>query len=114
MPRRLSIAGTPMFDGELAQKGYSLNRLCFSLNSAENRAAFQRDEEAYCTRFGLSGSQREAVRRRDVRAMLAAGGHIYYLVKLCGAFGTKQDLGAGQTVMGTDELRATLKVAGGL
>jgi hypothetical protein len=40
------IAGTPIFDGEAAQKGYALNRMCFS-NSAENRAEFLRDEDAY-------------------------------------------------------------------
>jgi len=38
------ISGTIMFDGRQAQKGYALNRMCFSFNSAENRAAFLRDE----------------------------------------------------------------------
>jgi hypothetical protein len=27
------IPGTPIFDGEAAQKGYALNRMCFSFNS---------------------------------------------------------------------------------
>ena len=30
------IPGTVMFDGDQAQKGYALNRMCFSFNSAEN------------------------------------------------------------------------------
>jgi hypothetical protein len=34
------IPGTPIFDGEAAQKGYALNKMCFSLNSADNRAEF--------------------------------------------------------------------------
>ena len=34
------IPGTIMFDGDQAQKGFALNRMCFSFNSAANRAAF--------------------------------------------------------------------------
>ncbi|HEX4051563.1 MAG TPA: hypothetical protein VHY19_11860 [Steroidobacteraceae bacterium] len=101
-----------MFDGELAQKGYALNRMCFSLNSAENRAALRCDEDGYCNRFGLSGPQRDAVRRRDVRAMLAAGGNIYYLVKLCGAIGMRQDTGTGESAKSTDEFYANVLAAG--
>jgi hypothetical protein len=58
------IPGTTMFDGEQAQKGFALNRMCFSFNSAENRAAFLRDEEAYCQKFGLTQEQRAAVKSR--------------------------------------------------
>ena len=35
--RYRSIAGTPVFDGELAQRGYALNRMCFSLNRGKPR-----------------------------------------------------------------------------
>ena len=38
------IPGTPIFDGDAAQKGLELNKMCFSFNSAENRAAFLKDE----------------------------------------------------------------------
>jgi len=34
------IPGTTIFDGEQARKGMALNRMCFSFNDAENRAAF--------------------------------------------------------------------------
>lgn len=51
------IQGTPIFDGTSAQKGYALNKLCFSFNDPENRAAFLRDEDAYCKRFGLNQAQ---------------------------------------------------------
>jgi hypothetical protein len=30
-----------------ASKGYGLNKMCFSFNSAENRRAFLADEEGY-------------------------------------------------------------------
>ncbi len=55
------IPGTPIFDGEAARKGYALNRMCFSFNSADNRAEFLRDEDAYCEKFGLTpGSGRRS------------------------------------------------------
>ncbi len=54
------IPGTPIFDGDAAADGYALNRMCFSFNDAENRAAFLRDEAAYCARFGLTPKQATA------------------------------------------------------
>ena len=48
---RHHIEGTTLFDGEQAQKGFALNRMCFSFNSAENRAAFLKDEDAYCSQI---------------------------------------------------------------
>jgi len=107
------IPGTTIFDGEQARKGYALNRMCFSVNSAENRAAFLRDEEAYCTKFGLDARQREAVKRRDALALLEAGGNIYYLAKLAGIFGLDvQDLGAQQTGLTVEAFKAKLLAAG--
>jgi protocatechuate 4,5-dioxygenase alpha chain len=107
------IAGTTIFDGEQAQKGYALNRMCFSFNSAENRAAFLRDEDAYCKKYGLTREQREAVRERNVLKMIAAGGNVYYLAKLAGIFGLNvQDLGAQQTGLSVDAFKAKLAAAG--
>jgi len=107
------IWGTTLFDGRAAARGYALNKMCFSFNDAANRAAFLQDEEAYCRRFGLDAEQREAVRRRDVLALIAAGGHIYYLAKLAGIFGLNvQDIGAQQTGCSADEFRALLRAAG--
>jgi protocatechuate 4,5-dioxygenase, alpha chain len=37
------IPGTPVFTGAYAQKGYALNKMRFSFNKAENRAAFKAD-----------------------------------------------------------------------
>lgn len=107
------IPGTILFDGEQARKGYALNSMCYSFNSAENRKAFLNDEEGYCTKFGLTPEQREAVRSRSVLRMIEAGGNIYYLAKLAGIFGLNvQDIGAQQTGMTVDAFKAKLVEAG--
>ena len=108
------IFGTTLFDGRMAPRGYALNRMCYSFNSAENRAAFVQDEDGYCARFGLNAEQREAIRRRDVLALIAAGGNVYYLAKFAGIFGLDvQDLGAQQTGLSKDEFKARLLAAAG-
>lgn len=105
--------GTVVFDAEQARKGYALNKMCYSFNSADNRAEFLADEDGYCARFALNAEQRDAVRRRDVLAMIAAGGNVYYLAKLAGIFGLNvQDIGAQQTGMTVDEFKAKLVAAG--
>ena len=108
-----SIPGTTIFDGQLARKGFALNKMCFSFNSEENRAAFLKDEESYCARYGLTEEQLEAVRDRDVLKMIAAGGNVYYLAKLAGIFGLNvQDIGAQQTGMSVEDFKAKLVAAG--
>ena len=42
--RKLRVTGTAVFDGDLAQKGYALNKMCFSFNDAANRQAFAADD----------------------------------------------------------------------
>jgi protocatechuate 4,5-dioxygenase alpha chain len=107
------IPGTTLFESQQAQRGYALNKLCFSFNNAANRQAFLDDEDGYCARFGLDSVQREAVRRRDVLAMIEAGGNIYYLAKLAGIFGLSvQDIGAQQTRMSVEAFKAKLAGAG--
>jgi protocatechuate 4,5-dioxygenase, alpha chain len=107
------IAGTPTFDGERARRGYALNRLCFSLNERDNRDALLRDEAAYCHHYGLNRQQTEAIRSRNIEALLNAGGNIYYLAKLAGCFGMNvQDMGAQQTGMSVEAFRAKLRAAG--
>jgi len=107
------IPGTTFFDGTQAQKGLALNRMCFSFNSAENRAAFLMDENAYCGKYGLSDAQRQAVKERNVLAMIEQGGNIYYLAKLAGIFGLNvQDVGAQQTGMTLDAFKSKLQAAG--
>jgi len=108
-----SIPGTILFDDVLAQKGMALNRMCFSFNSAENRAAFLKDEDGYCAKYGLNDEQRQAVKSRDVLKMIEAGGNIYYLAKLAGIFGLNvQDIGAQQTGMSVEAFKEKLVAAG--
>jgi protocatechuate 4,5-dioxygenase alpha chain len=107
------IPGTIMFDGDQAQKGYALNRMCFSFNSAENRAAFLKDEDAYCRKFDLNKEQREAIKDRNVLRLIEAGGNVYYLAKFAGIFGLNvQDIGAQQTGTSVEEFKAKLAAAG--
>ena len=110
---RREIPGTPIFDGAMAQKGYALNKMCFSFNDAANRAEFARDEAAYCAKFHLTPEQRAAVKHRNVLELIAAGGNIYYLAKLAGIYGLNvQDMGAQQTGMTVEAFKAKLLEAG--
>lgn len=113
MPSAQQIPGTTVFNGAEAQKGLPLNKMCFSFNSAENRAEFLRDQDAYCARFGLTPGQTAAVKARDVLGMIESGGNVYYLAKLAGIFGLNvQDIGAQQTGMSVDAFKAKLQEAG--
>jgi protocatechuate 4,5-dioxygenase alpha chain len=109
MPPRAAIPGTTLFDGEHARKGYALNKMCFSFNTAANREAFRADEEGYLRRYGLDEAQARAIRARDVLGLLAAGGNVYYLAKFAGILGLDvQDLGAAQTGMSKADFQAML------
>ena len=113
LKRKEEIPGTVVFDGDQAMKGYALNRMCFSFNSAKNREEFQRDEDAYCAKFGLNEQQRAAIKHRNVLELLAAGGNIYYLAKFAGIFGLNvQDIGAQQTGMTVQAFKDKLLAAG--
>ena len=111
--KKRSIPGTTIFDGAQARKGYALNKMCYSFNSAACRDEFLKDEDAYCARFGLDDRQREAIRSRNVLQLIAAGGNIYYLAKFAGIFGLDvQDIGAQQTGMTKEAFKAMLVAAG--
>ncbi|BAO83059.1 hypothetical protein SMCB_0831 [Serpentinimonas maccroryi] len=106
------IPGTTPFDGALAQKGYALNKMCFSFNHQANREAFVADPEGYMARYGLNPQQAEAVRSKQVLALLQAGGNAYYLAKFAGIFGLNmQDIGAQQTGVSKPEFMAKLAAA---
>jgi protocatechuate 4,5-dioxygenase alpha chain len=111
--RKREIPGTTIFDADQARKGYALNKMCFSFNSAENRREFERNEDAYCRKYGLNDEQREAIRQRDVLALIAAGGNVYYLAKFAGIFDLDmQDIGAQQTGMTKEAFKTRLVEAG--
>jgi len=106
----IDIPGTTIFDGRQAMKGYALNKMCYSFNGKAARDEFAADEEAYMAKFGLNDQQKQAIRDRDVLAMIEAGGNIYYLAKLAGIFGLGvQDVGGLQTGMTTEEFKDHLK-----
>ncbi|HUW25925.1 MAG TPA: protocatechuate 4,5-dioxygenase subunit alpha [Gallionella sp.] len=111
--RKHGIAGTTIFDGKQARKGYALNKMCYSFNSAACRAEFVRDEDAYCEKYHLNAQQRAAIRNRNVLELIDAGGNAYYLAKFAGIFGLDmQDIGAQQTGMTKEAFRAKLAEAG--
>ena len=104
------IEGTTLFDGRMAMKGYALNKMCYSFNGAPAREEFLADPEAYMEKFGLNEGQKQAVRDKNVLAMIDQGGNIYYLAKLAGIYKLSvQDVGAQQTGMTTEEFKDYLK-----
>src|SRR5262249_14265261 len=104
-----SIPGTVVFDCRKAMRGYALNKMCFSFNSAANREAFRRDEDSYCDTFNLTAEQRSAIKERDVLKLLEVGGNIYYLAKWAGIFGLNvQQIGAQQRGMTEEQFKETL------
>ncbi|MCA0204837.1 protocatechuate 4,5-dioxygenase subunit alpha [Pararhodobacter sp.] len=105
----IDIPGTVLFDGKQAMKGYALNKMCYDFNKAENREGFKADEEGWMAKYGLTEPQKEAVRKRDILAMIDAGGNIYYLAKLAGIFKLSvQDVGGLQTGRTTEEFKEYL------
>jgi len=107
------IEGTTVFDGKMAMKGYALNKMCYSFNGAPARAAYLADPEGYMTLFKLNDEQKQACRDKNVLAMIAAGGNIYYLAKFAGMYKLDvQDVGAQQTGMTKDEFKEKLLRAG--
>ena len=109
-----SIPGTVVFDSRKAMRGYALNKMCFSFNSAENREAFRADAAGYCDKIGLTPEQRQAIKGRDVLKLLEVGGNIYYLAKWAGIFGLNvQQIGAQQRGMTEEQFKEMLVRAGG-
>jgi protocatechuate 4,5-dioxygenase alpha chain len=109
----INIPGTTIFDGSEARRGYALNKMCYSFNDKANRDEFLKDEDAYCTKYGLNAQQRAAIAAKNVLQLLAAGGNAYFLAKFGGIFGLDmQDIGAQQTGMTKDEFKAKLVAAG--
>ena len=106
----IDIPGTTIFDGKQAMKGYALNKMCYDFNRAENREGFKADEEAWMAKYGLNEAQKQAIRDRNILAMIEAGGNIYYLAKFAGIFRLSvQDVGGMQTGRTTEEFKDYLK-----
>lgn len=95
----ITPAGTTLFDGRQASKGYALNATCYSFNDATNRTAFLADEPAYCRQYGLNGAQTTAIHTRNVLGLLAAAGNT------CGYRRTSRCSGAGAGALADDARR---------
>ena len=76
------IPGTTIFDADQSRKGYWLNQFCMSLMKAENREKFKADERAYLDQWPMTEEQKLSVLSRDMNAMIALGGNIYFLAKI--------------------------------
>jgi protocatechuate 4,5-dioxygenase alpha subunit len=76
------IQGSEVFDLANSWRGYRINKMCNALSQAANREAFQRDEEAFMAAHHLAEEEKQLVRARDFTGLLAAGGNIYFLLKL--------------------------------
>jgi protocatechuate 4,5-dioxygenase alpha chain len=108
-----AIPATIIFDGRQAMKGYGLNRMCFSFNSADNRDAYFRDEDGYCDKFQITPAQRCALKERNVLELIKLGANIYYLAKWAGVFGMNvQQMGAQQRGVSEEEFKQMLRHAG--
>jgi protocatechuate 4,5-dioxygenase alpha subunit len=70
------------FNLDAALGGYALNKMCHSLNRAENRVAFASDERGYGARYGLGDEEIAAVVARDKPRLFELGGNMYFLAKL--------------------------------
>jgi protocatechuate 4,5-dioxygenase alpha chain len=103
------IPGTYVFDGKHAHGAYPLNKLLFSFNDERNREEFDRDPAAYCDRYGVTGTYKELVLKKDFLGMLRAGANIYYMAKMAIPRGTSvQDAGAQFQGISTQEFQAKL------
>ena len=81
------IPDTSIFDLRLSRRGKRLNRMCAALCSPAERDAFKRDEEGFMTRFSLTDSEKELVRKRDFKGLIEAGMNIYAMLKVGSATG---------------------------
>lgn len=112
-PDLADIPGTVVFDGTQCRLGYHLNMWCMTLQSAENRAEFQRDEDAYLRKHRLAPAQCEAIRQRDYNRLLALGGNIYFLSKIAAVDGHSfQQIAASMSGVTVEAFQAMM-LAGG-
>lgn len=76
------IPDTPLFDRPRANRGYRLNKMAMALVSAEKRAAFAENEEAFLESYGLDEQEKSAVLARDWHEMVRLGGNLFFILKI--------------------------------
>jgi protocatechuate 4,5-dioxygenase alpha chain len=107
------IPGTYVFTGERAIEGRHLNRFCMSLMSAANRARFKADERAYLDEWPMTESQKQAVLKRDFKALLEQGGNIFFVLKIAAVDGRPtQSVAASFAGQSTEEYAAMMRRGG--
>ena len=100
------VPGTTIFDAEQSAKGYHLNQFCMSLMTAENRASYLDDEQAYLDAWPLTDAQKRALLDRDLNAAMDEGGNIYFLAKWGATLGLSfQQMAGSMTGMSEAEYR---------
>lgn len=89
-----------------------LTAMCDSLRRPSNRAAFKKDERAYCRAYSLHPHQEAAIAAHDIEALLAAGGELHHLKTLAEIWGITIDTkDAPHQGMSVDAFRAKLMAA---
>ena len=76
------IADSEVFDLALSWRGRRINKMCNALSQPLMRDAYRADEESFLAIHGLTEEEKRLVRARDFQGLLAAGGNIYFLLKL--------------------------------
>lgn len=107
------LPGTTIFDADQSRKGYWLNQFCMSLMKAENREKFKADERAYLDQWPMTEEQKQSVLSRDMNAMIALGGNIYFLAKIGATDGKSFQQMAGSMTGMTEEAYRDMMVGGG-
>src|SRR3954468_4820545 len=107
------IPDTTIFDLQLSRRGQRLNRMCAALCAPQERDAFKRDEEAFMARFGLTETEKQLIRKRDVQGLIDAGTNIYALLKIGSATGNGlYKMGAQMRGETYEEFLATRNISG--
>ena len=78
----LYAPGSYLYDGAQAAAGRRLNKFGNSFKVAANRDAFKTNPEAYLAAADLTEEEREHLRARDWRWLVAHGGHIQALQRI--------------------------------
>lgn len=76
------VPGTYVLDSRSYRRGYKLNMFLMSLNKADCREAFAKDEAGYMDQYGVNDEQKAAVLERRYLDMLKLGANVYYAFKL--------------------------------
>jgi len=76
------VGDSEVFDLAASWRGLRINSMCNALSEPQNRSAFKADEEGFMAAHGLTEAEKQLVRDRDFSGLLAAGGNIYFLLKL--------------------------------